>query len=135
MKGIEELNFPQDIRYSEDHEWAKMEDGKVRIGISDFAQDQLGDIVFVDLPEVGDTFEKGDEFGTVESVKAASEIYIPMSGEVTAVNMEIEDSPELINNSPYESGWLIEILPDDPEEFESLMTVEDYLEKIKQTED
>jgi glycine cleavage system H protein len=86
MKAISELNLPEDVRYTDDHEWAKNNGGTIRIGISDYAQDQLGDIVFVELPEVGSTFEKGDEFGTVESVKAVSELYMPIGGEVTAVN-------------------------------------------------
>jgi glycine cleavage system H protein len=131
MKELNELSFPDDIRYSESHEWAKADGAKVKIGITDYAQDQLGDIVFVEMPGVGETFAKGAEFGTVESVKAVSELYIPIAGEVVAVNPALEDAPELINNSPYTDGWMIEIKPDDPSEIESLMTKDDYLASLQ----
>ncbi|MBT8369061.1 MAG: glycine cleavage system protein GcvH, partial [Deltaproteobacteria bacterium] len=101
MKELNELSFPDDVRYSESHEWVKVGGDTVKLGITDYAQDQLGDIVFVELPDVGDTFETGAEFGTVESVKAVSELYIPIGGEVVAVNSALEDTPELINNTPY----------------------------------
>ncbi len=130
MKELQELNLPEDLRYSEDHEWAKVVDGKVRVGVSDYAQDQLGDIVFVEFPEVGDTFEKGDEFGSLESVKAVSELYIPVSGEVTAINEELEDAPELINEDPY-VNWIVEIEPTDDSELDGLMDAEQYLENLK----
>ena len=120
MKEINELNLPEDVRYTDDHEWAKVSGDVVRVGISDYAQDQLGDIVFVELPDVGETFEAGDEFGTLESVKAVSELYIPVSGEVTAVNTALEDTPELLNQDPY-SGWIIEVRPDNSTELESLL--------------
>ncbi len=131
MKELSELSFPDDFRYSESHEWVKAEGGKVKIGITDYAQDQLGDIVFVEMPEVGATFEKGAEFGTVESVKAVSELYIPIAGEVVAVNAALEDAPELINNSPYTDGWMIQVKPDDPSEIESLMTKDAYLDSLQ----
>ena len=131
MKELNELSFPEDIRYSESHEWAKADGAKVKIGITDYAQDQLGDIVFVEMPGVGETFAKGAEFGTVESVKAVSELYIPIAGEVVAVNPALEDAPELINNSPYTDGWMIEIKPDDPSEIESLMTKDAYLASLR----
>ena len=131
MKELNELSFPDDIRYSESHEWAKADGAKVKIGITDYAQDQLGDIVFVEMPGVGETFAKGAEFGTVESVKAVSELYIPIAGEVVAVNPALEDAPELINNSPYTDGWMIEIKPDDPSEIESLMTKDAYLASLQ----
>jgi len=131
MKELNELSFPDDIRYSESHEWAKADGAKVKIGITDYAQDQLGDIVFVEMPGVGETFAKGAEFGTVESVKAVSELYIPIAGEVVAVNPALEDAPELINNSPYTDGWMIEIKPDNPSEIESLMTKDDYLASLQ----
>ena len=94
MKEVHELNLPEDVRYTKDHEWAKASGDTVKIGISDYAQDQLGDIVFVELPAVGDSFEEGDEFGTLESVKAVSELYAPIAGEVVAVNEDLEDAPE-----------------------------------------
>jgi glycine cleavage system H protein len=123
--------FPGELRYAESHEWAKAEGDNVKVGISDYAQDQLGDIVFVEMPEVGETFDKGTEFGTVESVKAVSELNIPVGGEIVAVNSALEDSPELINNMPYSDGWMIEIKADDPAELEGLMTQDAYLTSLK----
>jgi len=131
MKEINELNFPDDIRYAESHEWAKPQGDTVKVGISDYAQDQLGDIVFVEMPEAGETFEKGAEFGTVESVKAVSELYMPVGGEVLAVNTSLEDSPELVNNTPYTDGWMIEVKPDDPAQLDSLLTKDAYLKSLQ----
>ena len=131
MKEISELNLPDDMRYTEDHEWARLEGESVRIGISDYAQDQLGDIVFVELPQVGDTYEKGKEFGTVESVKAVAELYMPIGGEVLATNTVLEDSPDLLNENPYNDGWMIEIKPSDPTEFDELMAKDAYIEMLK----
>ena len=131
MKEISELNFPDDVKYAEDHEWSKLEGGQVTIGICDYAQDQLGDVVFVELTQVGDTFDKGQEFGTVESVKAVSELIIPLGGEVTAVNEALEDTPELVNNEPYTGGWMIKIKPADMAEMDALMTKDAYLEMLK----
>jgi glycine cleavage system H protein len=131
MKELSEVNLPDDVRYAKSHEWAKLEGDKVKVGISDYAQDQLGDIVFVELPEAGDSFEKGEEFGTVESVKAVSELYMPLGGEIVAVNTDLEDSPERVNNSPYTDGWMIELKPDDASEMDGLLTNDAYLEKLK----
>jgi glycine cleavage system H protein len=131
MKEISELNFPEDIRYTKDHEWAKLESDRIRVGISDYAQDQLGDIVFVELPQVGDLIEKGKEFGTVESVKAVAELYMPITGEVLTTNKVLEDSPELVNKIPYNDGWMIEIKPSDPTELEELMAKDAYIEMLK----
>jgi glycine cleavage system H protein len=103
----------------------------VRIGISDYAQDQLGDIVFVELPDVGSTFNKGDEFGTVESVKAVSELYMPISGEITTINETLTDQPELVNTDPYGGGWMIEVKASDPAEMDSLKSKADYLAMLK----
>ena len=130
MKEINELNIPDDVRYSEDHEWAYKTGKNFRIGISDYAQDQLGDIVYVEFPEVGDSFEKGEEFGSLESVKAVSELYMPMSGEVVAINEDLAESPEGINSDCYEN-WIIEIKPSDPSEYKELMNADDYLEMLK----
>jgi len=130
MKDIEELNLPEDIGYSNDHEWAKAEGDIVKVGISDYAQDALGDIVFVELPEVGTPLEAGDEFGTLESVKAVSELYMPIGGEIVTVNEELEDSPELINEDPY-SGWIIEVKPNDMDELDDLLDREAYLEHLR----
>ena len=131
MKEISELNFPDDIRYAESHEWAKPQGDTVKVGISDYAQDQLGDIVFVEMPEAGETFEKGAEFGTVESVKAVSELYMPVGGEVVAVNTSLDDSPEMVNNTPYTDGWMIEVKPDDPAQLDSLLTKDAYLKSLQ----
>ncbi len=131
MKEIDNVILPDDIRYAKSHEWAKADGDNVKVGISDYAQDQLGDIVFVEMPDVGETFEKGAEFGTVESVKAVSELYMPVGGEIVAVNTALEDSPELINNTPYSDGWMIGIKPDDPAKLDSLMTKDAYLATLK----
>ena len=134
MKEISELNLPADLRYADDHEWARLEDDKVRVGLDDYAQDQLGDIVFVELPQEGDTFKKGEVFATVESVKAVSECYMPFSGKIVSVNNDLEESPELVNNSPYGDGWFVVINPGNPSEMDTLMTSEAFLEKLKGTE-
>ena len=131
MKELNELSFPDDVRYAESHEWARLEGDKLKIGISDYAQDQLGDIVFVELPEVGDTFGKGEEFGTVESVKAVSELYMPVAGEVVAINDTLEDAPEKVNNSPYSDGWMLEIKADDASKIGDLMDNNAYLDSLK----
>lgn len=131
MKEIAELNFPEDVRYSESHEWVKTAGDTAKLGITDYAQDQLGDIVFVELPDVGESFEKGAEYGTVESVKAVSELYMPVSGEIVAVNDALEDSPEWVNNTPYSDGWMIEVKLDDPSEPDSLMDKDAYVSTLK----
>ena len=133
-KEISELVLPDDVRYTHDHEWAKQEDGNVKVGITDYAQDQLGDIVFVELPEVGQSFDKGEEFGTLESVKAVSELYMPISGEIVAINAALADEPELVNKEPYQEGWMIAIRPGDASEFDSLKNKGAYLEMLKGTE-
>ena len=131
MKEIAELSFPEDVRYAESHEWVKAAGDTARIGITDYAQDQLGDIVFVELPDVGESFEKGAEFGTVESVKAVSELYLPVSGEIVAINEALEDAPELINNTPFSDGWMIEVKLNDSSEIDALMDKDAYLSTLK----
>jgi glycine cleavage system H protein len=131
MKEISELNLPADVRYSKDHEWARPEGDLFVVGINDYAQDQLGDIVFAELPEPGSTFGQGDEFGTVESVKAVSELYMPLGGEVVEINSTLEDNPELINNEPYAGGWMLKVKPSDPGEFDTLLDREAYLATLK----
>jgi len=131
MKDINDVILLDNVRYAESHEWANAEEDNVKVGISDYAQDQLGDIVFVEMPDVGETFDKGAEFGTVESVKAVSELYMPVGGEIVAVNGALEDSPELINNTPYSDGWMIEVKPHDSAELDSLMTKDAYLTSLK----
>jgi glycine cleavage system H protein len=131
MKELSELDLPDNLNYSEDHEWAVAEGDTIRIGISDYAQDQLGDIVYVDLPQLGDTFSKGDEFGTVESVKAVSELFMPIAGEVVGVNTNLEESPDLVNKDPYAQGWMVDIRPDDSSEIENLMDKTAYFDMLK----
>jgi glycine cleavage system H protein len=131
MKELSELNFPDDVMYSDDHEWAKLENDEAIIGISDYAQDQLGDIVFVELPQVGETFEKGTEFGTVESVKAVSELFLPVSGEIIAINDTLEDTPELVNNEPYTGGWMIRIKLSEKSDLDQLMNKSAYLDSLE----
>lgn len=122
------MNTPKELRYSEEHEWVKVEGDKVRVGITDFAQSELGDIVFVELPEVGDEIEANEPFGSVESVKTVSELYAPISGTVVEINEDLDDSPEFVNESPYEKAWMIVVEPKDMNEIEKLMTAEQYEE-------
>ncbi len=131
MKEISELDMPDDVRYADDHEWAKLEGDTVRVGLDDYAQDQLGDIVFVELPQEGDSFNKGEVFTTVESVKAVCECYIPVGGNIVAVNTALEESPELINNNPYGDGWMVQVKANDPSEMDTLKTNAECLEKLK----
>lgn len=131
MKELDELILPDDIKYSDDHEWARIEEEFAYIGISDFAQDQLGDIVFVEMPEVGDSFDQGDEFGSLESVKAVSEMYIPLAGEVVEINEELSESPELLNSDPYEN-WIIKIRVEDLDDFDKLLDADAYLESLEE---
>jgi glycine cleavage system H protein len=131
MKEVNEFDLPDDVHFTENHEWARTENDDVRVGISDYAQDQLGDIVFVELPQVGSTYDKGQEFGTVESVKAVAELYMPIGGEVLATNTTLEDSPELVNKNPYSDGWMIRIKASDPAELDTLMAKGAYRELLK----
>ncbi len=131
MKELNELHLPDEIRYSDDHEWAKKTGDTVIIGISDYAQDQLGDIVYVELPQVGVSFDKKQQCGTIESVKAVSEMYMPLGGEVIAVNQELEGAPELLNKDPYGKGWMLEVKPAKVEEYDQLKDKKSYLEMLK----
>ena len=126
MKEISELQIHDDIRYTEDHEWARKNDGIYTVGISDYAQDQLGDIVFVELPPVGAKFSKGDEFGTIESVKVVSELYMPVGGEIIEINTTLQSQPELVNADPYGQGWMIKVRAADASDYESLMAKDAY---------
>ena len=125
------MDFPEELKYTEEHEWVLVENDIVTVGITDFAQDQLGDIVFVELPEVGDTMELGKTFGVVESVKAVSDVYAPVSGEVVEINEELPDEPEALNNSPYDAGWMVKIKLSDSSVLDSLMDVDTYQEFIE----
>ncbi|MFF5989540.1 glycine cleavage system protein GcvH [Prauserella flavalba] len=121
------MSTPEELRYTEEHEWVAVRDGgTVRVGITEYAQDQLGDVVFVDLPEVGRQVDAGDVFGEVESTKSVSELFAPLDGEIVAVNDAVSESPELINSDPYGEGWLIEIKLDDASAVESLLDAEAY---------
>ncbi len=123
--------YPKEFRYTEDHEWIKVEGNIGTVGITDYAQKQLGDIVYVELPEVDDEFSKGDEVATVESVKAASPIFIPVSGKIVEVNEELEDAPELLNQDPHGKGWIFKVELSDESELDELLTAESYEELVK----
>lgn len=125
--------FPDDLRYTASHEWVDtQEDGNLRVGITDHAQEALGDLVFVELPNVGDRVDQGDACAVVESVKAASDIYSPVSGEVVAVNEALADDPGMINSDPYGDGWLFEVEPSDPVEVDDLLDAEAYAEQLEE---
>jgi glycine cleavage system H protein len=125
------LNIPEDLQYTKSHEWVRIEGDTATIGITDHAQDELGDLVFVELPEEGDTFDAGESFGTVESVKAVSDLYAPVGGEVVEVNSALEDAPENINEDPYGEGWIVKLRTTDeadllsPEEYEKVVEEEE----------
>lgn len=126
------MNLPKELRYTEEHEWVKTEsENKVRVGITDFAQSELGDIVFVELPEVGAKIEAGQPFGSVESVKTVSELYAPVSGTVVEVNGSLEESPENVNEAPYEDGWMILVELENEAQLDELLTNEQYKESIQ----
>jgi glycine cleavage system H protein len=117
---------PEDLRYTSDHEWARTTEGRVRVGITDYAQDALGDVVFVSLPEIGSVLPQGGVLGEVESTKSVSEIYAPVAGEVAAVNASLAEAPEKLNADPYGEGWICEIAPSEPEEMERLLDATAY---------
>jgi len=123
------MKLDANAKYQESHEWARQEGDLIVCGITDHAQDSLSDVVYVELPEVGSTFERGQIFGVVESVKAASDLYIPMSGEIVEINSALVDTPELVNSDPFGAGWMIKIKPSNPGEWDNLLSGEDY-EKI-----
>jgi glycine cleavage system H protein len=120
------MNVPDDRRYTQDHEWARLEDGRVRVGITDYAQDALGDVVFVQLPEQGARVEAGATFSEVESTKSVSDIYAPVAGTVVEVNTDLTDAPQRVNEDPYGEGWICVIEPTDPATFEALLDAEAY---------
>ncbi|MFC7441914.1 glycine cleavage system protein GcvH [Laceyella putida] len=126
------MNLPKELRYSKEHEWVKTEGNLARIGITDFAQSELGDIVFVELPEVGAEITADEPFGSVESVKTVSELYAPVSGKIVEVNGELDGSPENVNDSPYEEGWMIVVEMSDEAELEKLLSAEQYEELVSE---
>ena len=126
---------PSELKYASSHEWARLEeDGTVTVGISDHAQEALGDVVFVELPEVGDTLAAADEAGVVESVKAASDVYAPVAGEVIAINPLLEDAPEAVNSDPYNDGWFYKLKPADASELEKLLSADNYSQQCAEEE-
>ena len=129
------MEFPKGLRYSREHEWVLVEEDAVTIGITDYAQEQLGDVVFVEFPELDTQLTKDEPFSVVESVKAVSDIYAPVSGRVTEVNTELTNSPETVNEDPYGDAWLVQIEISDPEELDSLMTAEDYEQFIEKEQE
>ena len=124
------MNIPKDLVYTKEHEWVRVEDGIATIGITDWAQGELGDIVFVEFPQIGDTFEVGASFGTIEAVKAVSDMYAPVSGSITEINSALEDDPMVINSDPYGKGWIIKIELSNPAELEQLLDASGYENQI-----
>lgn len=125
------MNFPENLKYSKDHEWIRVEGNEVVVGITEFAQDQLGDIVFVEIEVEGEDLDREEVFGTIEAVKTVSDVFMPVAGKVIAVNEMLDDAPETINKDPYGEGWMIRIEMSNPEELNDLMTNEQYAEMIK----
>ena len=124
------MTFPENLKYTKDHEWIRIEGGVGIIGITEYAQGELGDVVFVELPSIGKKVEAGQSFGTVEAVKAVSDLYAPVTGDVVEVNKEIQDTPELVNKEPYERGWMIKVTLTKPDEVKTLLDVEAYKKLI-----
>jgi glycine cleavage system H protein len=132
---LADYEIPDDLRYSEEDEWARVDDDRVVVGITDYAQQQLGDIVFVELPEVGATFDKGSSFGVIESVKAVSDLCAPLSGEILEVNQELVDRPEAVNEECYDSGWMVVFAPSDPGELATLLDAEAYRKYVDERDE
>jgi len=128
---VADYEIPAGLRYSKEDEWARAENGRVTIGITDYAQGQLGDIVFVELPEVGRSVEKGEPFGVIESVKAVSDLYAPISGEIVEVNGDLSERPEVVNEDCYGDGWMIAIVPEDDAELGALLDADAYAEHVR----
>jgi glycine cleavage system H protein len=125
------MSFPKDIKFTDDHEWIKIDDNIVTIGITDFAQSELGDIIYVEFPDVGTKFSNKDSIGTLEAVKTVADIFAPLSGFITEINESLEDNPELINESPYENGWIIKMKIEDIEDYGKLLNADEYKKLIK----
>lgn len=126
------MNFPSNVKYTNEHEWIRPEGEEAYVGITDYAQDQLGDIVFVDITTEGETLEKGEVFGTIEVVKTVSDLFLPVGGEVLEVNPALEEHPELVNQDPYGEGWLVKIKPTQPNEMDELLDAEAYKQLINE---
>ena len=126
------MNFPEDVRYTREHEWAKDQNGVVTVGITGYATDQLGDVVFVELPEIGRKLEQGKPFGVVEAVKTVSDLYAPIAGEVVEVNGALADDPAAVNREPYGAGWMVKIRPSDPKAVAALLSSADYAKVVEE---
>lgn len=126
------MNFPTNVKYTNEHEWVRLEGEEAYVGITDYAQDQLGDIVFVDITTEGETLDKGEVFGTIEVVKTVSDLFLPIGGEVLEVNPELEEHPELVNQDPYGKGWLVRIKPADASELDELLDADAYKQLINE---
>lgn len=126
------MNFPTNVKYTNEHEWIRLEGEEAYVGITDYAQTQLGDIVFVDVPTEGETLEKGETFGSIEVVKTVSDLFLPVGGEILEVNPALEENPELVNKDPYGEGWIIKIKPTDVSEAEELLDAEAYKKLINE---
>jgi glycine cleavage system H protein len=133
VKDIDELNFPDNLRYSEEHLWVKVDGDNAKIGITDYAQDRLEEIVFVELPQIDDVFEMNKEFGAIESVKVAVELYMPVGAQILAVNNVLDDAPGIISVHPYDEGWMLEVKIKEPSELESLLSKEGYIAMLKES--
>lgn len=126
------MNFPTNVKYTSEHEWIRLENNEAIIGITDYAQDRLGDIVFVDVTAEGETLEQGEVFGTIEVVKTVSDLFLPIGGEIVEVNPELEEHPELVNKDPYGEGWIIRIKPTDASQMDELLDAEAYKKIINE---
>ncbi|HHM01737.1 MAG TPA: glycine cleavage system protein GcvH [Caldithrix abyssi] len=124
------MNIPDDLKYTKDHEWVRLEGDTATVGITDYAQGELGDVVFVELPAVGDQVSANDTFGTIEAVKAVADLYSPLDGEVVEVNEALEDAPDTVNNDPYGAGWMVKVKVADSGAYENLLSADDYREHI-----
>jgi glycine cleavage system H protein len=128
------VNVPEELKYTKEHEWLQAEDGVATVGITDYAQSELGDIVFVELPQVGDTVSQGEPFGTIEAVKTVADLFSPVSGEVSEVNPKIEEDPAVMNKDPYGEGWMMKIKMSEASQADSLLSPTDYRALIEKTE-
>lgn len=131
MSDLKELVFPDTVKYSKEHTWARLEGDTATVGISDYAQDQLGEIVYIELPELGARFGTDEVFGFVESIKTASELYMPVAGEIVEVNPELEDAPEIVNSDPFEEGWMLKIKVKDAGEVDNLLDAQGYRDNLR----
>lgn len=125
------MNIPENLKYTKDHEWIKVDGDTATVGVTDFAQQQLGDVVFVEVETEGETLKKGDVFGTIEAVKTVSDMYMPISGEISEFNEKLEDAPETVNEDPYGDGWMVKIKIDNEDEINELLSAEDYKSEVE----